>query len=73
MIQDDDAVAGPDRNRGGPAPSDPTPPTLRHRLVEYPTGPDRCTIYPTDTSGVSRMSTWISIDARYLVDLESVR
>lgn len=48
-------------------------PTLRYEVVESSTGPDRCTVYESGTSGVELMSTWISLDASSLVDLDGAR
>lgn len=50
-----------------------SPPTLHCEIVEHPSGVDRCTLYPPGTSGVSRMSTWLSVDADCLVELEERR
>jgi hypothetical protein len=51
----------------------PRRPTLASRTVRRPDGPDRTTVYPADASGVPRMSTWISVDANCVVDLEALR
>lgn len=48
-------------------------PRLACRTVRRPDGPDRWTVYPADATGVPRMSTWLSVDASCVVDLESVR
>jgi hypothetical protein len=50
-----------------------SPPTLHCEIVEHPSGTDRCTLYPPGTSGVSRMSTWLSVDADCLLELEERR
>jgi len=46
---------------------------LRHDVVTYSDGPDRCTIYPPDATGVVRMSTWLTADRDAFVDLATVR
>ncbi len=46
---------------------------LRHEIVSYPDGPDRCTIFPPDATGVTRMSTWLTANCDAVVDLASVR
>jgi|GEM_PF-1057134 len=46
---------------------------LRHEVVSYPDGPDRCTIFPPDATGVTRMSTWLTADSDAFVDLAAVR
>lgn len=48
-------------------------PRLEAKLVRYPDGPDRLTIHPPGTEGVTLMSTWLTADADAFVDLESVR
>lgn len=42
---------------------------LAHRVVEYPTGPDRCTVYPPGLSNHARMTTWMTVNADTFVDL----
>lgn len=44
---------------------------LRATIVEYEDAPDECTIYPSDTAGVERMTTWISAKEGSYVDLEA--
>jgi hypothetical protein len=51
----------------------PERPKLVSRTVQRPNRPDRTTVYPAETSGVPRMSTWLSVDACCLVDLDGVR
>lgn len=41
--------------------------------VEYPTGPDRCTIFPHDSEGLTLMETWLSADDDAFVDLGAMR
>ena len=42
-------------------------------VVSYENGPDRRTIYPEGTSGVERMSAWLTDDDDGFVPLESFR
>jgi len=42
-------------------------------VVSYENGPDRRTIYPEGTSGVERMSAWLTADDDGFVPLESFR
>jgi len=42
-------------------------------VVRYADGPDRCTIYPPETNGDARMSTWLSADYGAFVDLASMQ
>lgn len=42
-------------------------------VVSREDGPDRRTIYPEGTSGVERMSTWLTADDDGFVELESFR
>ncbi|MFB6073730.1 MAG: hypothetical protein ABEJ89_01815 [Haloarculaceae archaeon] len=44
-----------------PAPGTDAP-RLQLALVEYADGPDRCTVYPPDATGLDRAATWISVD-----------
>lgn len=64
-LEDEHAV-----NRGCQRPERPK---LVLRTVQHPNRPDRTTIYPAETTGVSRMATWLSVDACCLVDLEGFR
>jgi hypothetical protein len=41
-------------------------------VVRYTDGPDRGTVYPPETSGDARMSTWLSADRAAFVDLETM-
>jgi len=41
--------------------------------VEYPTGPDRCTIYPQAAEGLTLMETWLTADGDAFVDLGAMR
>lgn len=45
---------------------------LRATIVEYEDAPDECTIFPSDTSDIERMSTWISAKEGSYIDLTSV-
>jgi hypothetical protein len=51
----------------------PKRPNLVSRTVQRPNAPDRTTVYPTETTGVPRMSTWMSVDACCLVNLDAFR
>jgi len=42
-------------------------------VIRYTDGPDRCTVYPSETGGDARMSTWLTVDRTACVDLEAVR
>lgn len=42
-------------------------------VVEYDERPDQCTIYHPDSSGIERMSSWISADTTCFIDLHSAR
>ena len=42
-------------------------------VVRYTDGPDRCTVYPPETSGDARMSTWLSADRDVFVDITAMR
>lgn len=51
----------------------PERPRLACRTVRRTDGADRWTIYPAAATGVPRMSTWLSVDASCVVDLEAFR
>lgn len=42
-------------------------------VVEYDERPDKCTIYHPDSTGIERMSSWITADTDSFVDLYAVR
>lgn len=42
-------------------------------VVEYDDRPDQCTIYDPETSGLDRMSSWITADRDAVVDLYHAR
>lgn len=65
-------VHNTDPERTGTPAGDPSP-KLHHRTVDRPDGPDRCTVFPAGATGVPRMSTWLTVNADCLVDLETVR
>lgn len=48
-------------------------PELVSVVVEDDDAPDRCTIYHPESSGVDRMSQWITTETDLLVDLYRVR
>ena len=41
--------------------------------VENDGGPDEWTLYPRGSSGLDRMSRWITVEADAVVDLDAVR
>lgn len=41
--------------------------------VEYPSGPDRCTIHPREAEGHTLMATWLTADGGSVVDLAAMR
>lgn len=41
-------------------------------VVDYDDRPDRRTMYPTEASGVERMSAWLTADDAGFVDLETM-
>lgn len=55
------------------APTDDGRPRLKHRTLSRSDAPNRCTVFPAEASGVPRMSTWLTVDAGCLVDLERMR
>lgn len=42
-------------------------------VVEYDEQPDQCTIYHPDSTGIERMSNWITADTNSFVDLYGAR
>lgn len=42
-------------------------------IVEHDEEPDKCTVYDPETTGVDRMSSWLTVDTDSLVDLYHVR
>ncbi|PSQ21778.1 hypothetical protein BRD06_10780 [Halobacteriales archaeon QS_9_67_15] len=48
-------------------------PPLELALVRYDERPDRCTVCPAASTGVERMSTWISVDRSLVVSAASMR
>jgi hypothetical protein len=46
---------------------------LASRTVRRSDEPDRWTVFPADATGVPRMSTWLSVNADCVVDLEAFR
>lgn len=51
----------------------PDSPTLRHKTACQSDGTTRCTVYPEGTSGVERMSIWLSVDDSITVSLDRIR
>lgn len=60
-----------DATRSTPLPSDA--PDLLSKVVEYPSRPDRRTIFPPGLSGIDRMEQWLTADTWVFVDLEAWR
>lgn len=44
--------------------------TLIHRIDRQPSKPDRTTVFPADATGVTKMSTWLTVNSGCVVDLE---
>lgn len=57
-----------------PAPSPPSRQIdLDHVVVRYEDGPDRCTVFPPETTGWARLSTWLTVDRELLRSLDAWR
>lgn len=48
-------------------------PVLVSRIEQRDREPDLCTIYPPDTEGMERMTTWMTASEGSYVDLEDAR
>ena len=48
-------------------------PDLECIVVRYRDRPDRCTFAPRECSETDRLTHWLSVDTRAVVDLEEVR
>lgn len=73
---DNPTKAGPEpaATVGDPTRSRPSElPELVSKVVEYPSRPDRRTIFPPGLSGVDRMEQWLTADTDVFVDLETWR
>ncbi|GAD52889.1 hypothetical protein MBEHAL_1649 [Halarchaeum acidiphilum MH1-52-1] len=46
---------------------------LESVVVRRDRGPNRCTCYPEDASEEARLTTWLSVDAAVVRDLDSMR
>lgn len=46
---------------------------LTYRIESRSQQPDLCTVFPRDTMGVKRMSTWITAEEGSYVTLETTR
>ncbi len=46
---------------------------LQAIVEKYEERPDQCTIFPSQTDGVERMSTWITATEGSFVDLQTIR
>lgn len=42
-------------------------------VVEYDDRPDQCTVYDPETTGLDRMSSWITVDRDAVMDLYHAR
>ncbi|NHN62395.1 hypothetical protein G9463_03595 [Haloarcula sp. JP-Z28] len=49
------------------------PHELSMTVVEYTGEPDRCTVSPRGLSGIAKLSTWVTVDKRVVVDLDAMR
>jgi len=47
--------------------------SLQAIVEKYDERPDQCTIFPSRTDGVERMSTWITAREGSFVDLQTMR
>jgi hypothetical protein len=47
--------------------------TLIHRTDRQSSKPDRTTVFPVDATGVTKMSTWLTVNTGCVVDLECFR
>lgn len=54
-------------------PIDDDRPQLCYRTISSPSGPDRFTIFPIDATGVTKMSTWLTVNNDCVVDLDFAR
>lgn len=48
-------------------------PDLVSVVVEYDDRPDQCTVYDPETTGLDRMSSWITVDRDAVMDLYHAR
>jgi hypothetical protein len=46
---------------------------LQAIVEKYEDRPDQCTIFPSSSEGVERMSTWVSAREGSFVDLQTIR
>jgi len=57
-----------------PRPTVPAPEyALESVVVRQERGPDRCTCYPDDADEATRLTTWLSVNAGVVRDLETMR
>ncbi len=42
-------------------------------MVDVTGEPDRCIVSPRVLSGIAKLSTWITVDKRVVVDLDAMR
>lgn len=62
-----------DRNASGKQETVPAAWTFRAVVEEYDDRADQCTIYPRETAGIDRMSTWITAREGSYVRLDEMR
>jgi len=46
---------------------------LVYQVTSQDSGPDRVTVSPPDVTGIKKSSTWLTVDADCVVDLECFR
>jgi hypothetical protein len=46
---------------------------LIYRTTSQPSKPDRTTVFPADATGVTKMSTWLTVNTECVVDPECFR
>ncbi|GAA0301312.1 DUF7511 domain-containing protein [Halarchaeum salinum] len=64
-----DSAAGDAPHSTVPAPEH----ALDSVVVRQERGPDRCTCYPDDADEETRLTTWLSVNADIVRELESMR
>jgi len=46
---------------------------LVYQITSQDSGPDSVTVFPPDVTGIKKLSTWLTVDADCVVDLECFR
>lgn len=46
---------------------------LSHRIAHQTDDPDRYTVFPSDVDEDRKLSTWMTVDAACVIELESAR